>query len=479
MILKYNKSCSPLFNIGEGAEEGLDMDELEKIKKCFRDFIEGSLILHDINTVIELFADDIMGIGMGAQGVVRCKEDMRPILMNTRSDVEDTTTVQYSNTQIRYYGDDYANICSTITINTETRGKLQKSHIGQCASLRRIEGVWKINMVQATPLSVDIQEIDAYPLSFAEDEIEKYRMQEQFSNIMQRNVIATYKIDFELGKYEEYISNKKYSPQVKQGDNYESEMIKAANDIPDEETRRQFIKIFSINSMIDSYHSGQTDITLDYESIQPDGQWLWLRSNMHLFTDIKSHLKGYLYLFDIDKQKKQELILTQQAELDLMTSVYNKETTRKKIELAINLYSMPRTCAFFMFDLDFFKQINDTYGHASGDEVIRQTADILKTVFHKEDIIGRLGGDEFCVFYTGKNHYEVLAKKAEQICEAVRKIYPAREGLPGTSVSIGIVKRMGHESFNELYQKADIALYIRKAQQGRDGYTFYGSILPD
>lgn len=455
------------------------MDELEKIKKCFRDFIEGSLILHDINTVIELFADDIMGIGMGAQGVVRCKEDMRPILMNTRSDVEDTTTVQYSNTQIRYYGDDYANICSTITINTETRGKLQKSHIGQCASLRRIEGVWKINMVQATPLSVDIQEIDAYPLSFAEDEIEKYRMQEQFSNIMQRNVIATYKIDFELGKYEEYISNKKYSPQVKQGDNYESEMIKAANDIPDEETRRQFIKIFSINSMIDSYHSGQTDITLDYESIQPDGQWLWLRSNMHLFTDIKSHLKGYLYLFDIDKQKKQELILTQQAELDLMTSVYNKETTRKKIELAINLYSMPRTCAFFMFDLDFFKQINDTYGHASDDEVIRQTADILKTVFHKEDIIGRLGGDEFCVFYTGKNHYEVLAKKAEQICEAVRKIYPAREGLPGTSVSIGIVKRMGHESFNELYQKADIALYIRKAQQGRDGYTFYGSILPD
>lgn len=469
-----------MFNIGEGAEEGLNMDELEKIQKCFCDFIEGSLILHDINTVIELFTDDIMGIGMGAQGVVRCKEDMRPILMNTRNDVEDTkTTIQYSNTQIRYYGDDYANICSTITINTVTRGKLQKSHIGQCASLRRIEDVWKINMVQATPLSVDIREIDAYPLSFAEDEIEKYRMQEQFSNIMQRNVIATYKIDFELGKYEEYISNKKYSPQVKQGDNYESEMIKAANDIPDEKTRRQFIKIFSIGSLTDSYQSGQTDITLDYESIQPDGQSLWLRSNMHLFTDIKGHLKGYLYLLDIDKQKKQELILTQQAELDLMTSVYNKETTRKKIELAINLYSMPRTCAFFMFDLDFFKQINDTYGHASGDEVIRQTANILKAVFHKEDIIGRLGGDEFCVFYTGKNHYEVLAKKAQQICEAVRKIYPAREGLPGTSVSIGIVKRIGHESFNELYQKADNALYIRKAQQGRDGYTFYDSILSD
>lgn len=66
-------------------------------------------------------------------------------------------------------------------------------------------------------------------------------------------------------------------------------------------------------------------MSLDYESIQPNGKRLWLRSNMHLFTDKKSHLKGYLYLLNIDRQKKQELILTQQTELDLMTSVHNKE----------------------------------------------------------------------------------------------------------------------------------------------------------
>lgn len=469
-----------MFNIGEREEEGLDMDELEKIKKCFYDFIEGSLVLHDIDAVISLFTEDIMGIGMGAQGVVRCKEDMRPILMNTRGDVMDTKTqVRYSNMQIRYYGDDYANICATITISTETRGTLQKSHIGQCAGMRRLEGEWKINMVQATPLSVDIQEIDAYPLSFAEDEIEKYRMQEQFSNLMQRNVIATYKIDFELGKYEEYISSNKYSPSVNQGDDYESEMLKAANEIPDRDIRREYIRLFSIGNLIKSYQAGQTDVILDYESTQPDGQRIWLRSNMHLFTDIKSHLKGYMYLFDIDRQKQQELILTQQAEMDLMTSVYNKETTRKKIELAIQLYSMPMTCAFFMFDLDYFKDINDTYGHAEGDKVIQQTADILRKVFNKSDIVGRLGGDEFCAFYTGKNYYEVLAKKAEQVCEAVRKIRPAKDSLPGTTVSIGIVRRISNESFDELYQKADKALYVRKAKQGRDGYTIYDSILSD
>lgn len=456
------------------------MDEFDKIQKCFCTFIEGSLILHDIDKVLDLFTEDVMGIGMGAQGIVRCREDMRPILLNTRSNVDAAqTTVQYSNMQIRYYGDDYANICATVTITTGARGKTQKSRIGQCASLRKILGIWKINMVQATPLSVDIQEIDAYPLSFAENEIERYHMQEQLSNIMKRNVIATYKIDFEIGEYEEYVPSEKYSVPVKKGDNYENEIFRSANNILDGKMRQQFIETFSLAHLIKSYRVGQTDVTLDYESIQPDGQRLWLRSNIHMFTDKNDHLKGYLYLFDIDKQKRQELRLTQQAELDLMTSVYNKETAREKIELAIGLYSMPMTCAFFMFDLDYFKQINDTYGHAEGDYVIQQTANILKEFFRKEDIIGRLGGDEFCVFYTGKNSDEVIAKKAELICEAVRKIHPAEGGAPRTSISIGIARRVNDESFEELYQKADKALYIRKAQQGRNGYTIYDNILSD
>lgn len=453
------------------------MDEHKEIQKCFCDFIEGSLILHDIDKVLDLFTEDIMGIGMGAQGIVKCREDMRPILMNTRSDVDSTqTTIEYSNMQIRYYGHDYASICATVTIMTDIRGKRQESRIGQCASLRKTAGVWKINMVQATPLSVDIQEIDAYPLSFAEDEIERYHMQESFSNIMKQNVIATYKINFDIGEYEEYVPSEKYSVSVKKGDSYESKIFKSANDMLDGEMRLRFIETFSIANLIKNYRSGQTDITLDYESLQPDGQRLWLRSNMHLFKDIKGCLKGYLYLFDIDKQKRQELRLMQQAELDLMTSVYNKVTAHKKIELFTEMYSMPMTCAFFMLDLDNFKQINDTYGHGKGDDVIRQTANILKALFRQEDIIGRLGGDEFCVFYTGENSYEVLAQKAEQICEAVMKIQPAENGAPGTSISIGIARWEENESIDELYEKADKALYVRKSREDRNGYTFYDDI---
>lgn len=452
------------------------MDELKKIKECFCSFIEGSLISRDIDSVVDLFTEDIMGIGMGAQGIVRCKADTRPILLNTRSDVDETqTAVDYSNMQIRYYGDDYANICATLTISTEAKGKLQKSHIGQCASLRKINGIWKINMVQATPLSVDIQEIDAYPLSFAEDEIEKYRMQEQFSKVMQRNVVSTYKIDFELGIYESYVPSGIYTIPVEIGDAYENTCYKTANIILDSKSRLEFLQTFSTSNLTKCYQAGQPDVTMDYESIQSDGRCVWLRINLHLFTDIKSHLKGYLYLMDIDQEKREELNLTKKAELDLMTAVYNKETFRKKIETAIRDYSLPMTGALFMIDIDCFKLVNDTYGHVEGDHVIKETAAVLKNTFRREDIVGRMGGDEFCVFYTGKNNIIVLEKKAEQICKNVRKIQLNKKSsnISKISVSIGIVRRLHNENFLELYQKADLALYERKSKQGRNGYTFY------
>ena len=455
------------------------MDEPARIQACFQAFLEGSLITHDIDAVLDLFTEDAIGIGMGAQGIVRRKKDLRPILLNTRSGVDNThTEIQYSNLQIRYYGDDYAGICATVTITTQARGERRRSHSGQCAGLRKVAGEWKINMVQATPLSIDIQEIDAYPLSFAEDEIETYRMQEQFSSVMQRNRIATYKVDFEEGLVEDYLPTQAYSPPAQPGDRYESKLLLAAGDLPDGKGRLQYLETFSVDSLAQAYQGGQTDVAMDYEAIQPDGQLRWRRGRVHLFTDIRGHLKGYFYLFDIDSQKRQELLLTHQAELDLATGVYNKETARKKIQLALDLYDMPMTGAFFMIDLDNFKQINDTHGHIAGDFVIQQTAQVLKAAFRESDVIGRLGGDEFCVFDTGDNNVRRLARRAETICQAVRAIRPAGEAWTGTSVSIGIARREDAEDFDQLYQRADQALYQRKLTQGRDGFAIW-SAQPD
>lgn len=415
-----------------------------------------------------------MGIGMGEQGVIRCKADMRPILMNTHGEsAKQKTWVEYSCMQVRYHGDAYACISAIIIIHTQTEKEENISRIGQCASLHKLEGSWKINMVMATPLSMNIQNIDAYPLSFAEDEIEKYRMQEQFSKLMQESMTASYKINFENGVFEDFHSYGDRCIPVKKGEDYEAAIFRVANDMLNGETRLKYQKTFSLGHIKKLFEAGKQEVTLDYEAIWPDGKFVWMRSSLRLFLDVNGKLKGHLYVMNIDEHKRKEIELTKKAELDLMTGIYNKETTKKKIEIAIELYSLPFTGAFFMIDLDRFKEINDTYGHAKGDEVIKEAAEILRHVFRKEDIVGRFGGDEFGVYYIGENQPEKLAQVAEEICSQLSSILPAKASQPGTSASVGIARRMGEETFDQLYQRADEALYIRKKRQGRNGYTFY------
>lgn len=134
-------------------------------------------------------------------------------------------------------------------------------------------------MVQATPLSIDIQDIDSYPLSFAEDEIENYRRQAQFSSIMRRSIIATYKIDFESDSFEEYVATSGSSVAVQQGDPYERIMQESAMVLVDDAMKLEFISTFSIANLKKCYRAGQADVTLDYESPQPDGRVVWLRNS--------------------------------------------------------------------------------------------------------------------------------------------------------------------------------------------------------
>lgn len=449
------------------------MNEIEKIKSCFFSFIEGSLVAHDIDSVLDLFAEDVMGIGMGEQGVVRCREDLRPMLLNTHGDIDDSkTTITYDSLQVRHYGNDYACISAIVNIDMELKGTKQTSRIGQCASMRRIDGDWKFYMIMATPLSMNIQELDAYPLSFAEDEIESLRMKDQFSRLMQNHILASYKIDLDNGIFESFESHSPYCFPVKAGQDYESSIFESANQLLPNEYRLKFMQTFTLSNIHKHYLSGQTEISLDYEATWTDGKRLWMRSSLHLFRDINGILKGYLYLVDIDDQRRKEIHLTQQAELDLMTNIYNKATVRQKITLALELYSTPRCGAFFMLDLDMFKQINDTYGHGKGDYVIQQTADILKSVFPANVIIGRLGGDEFCVYYPDRNDTSSLEQYASQVCSRISAILPKSSSGPGTSASIGITKCSAEDTFDTLYERADTALYLRKNRDGRNGYTF-------
>ena len=166
------------------------------------------------------------------------------------------------------------------------------------------------------------------------------------------------------------------------------------------------------------------------------------------------------------------------AQIDQLTGILNKKAfedyTENRIDNALPIESH----ALILIDLDNFKGVNDTLGHAYGDQVLAKIGSILRGCFSSEDYLGRIGGDEFCVFLNQSPdddtaYEEFVSARCEQICEAFRSNYTGDDGKYKISGSLGIAlfPKDGN-SFAELYHASDKALYVSK-KCGKDTYSFY------
>lgn len=154
---------------------------------------------------------------------------------------------------------------------------------------------------------------------------------------------------------------------------------------------------------------------------------------------------------------------------DALTGLQN----RKGVETTINEYIKAGNCgALFMIDIDNFKVINDSFGHIAGDTLLREMAKNLRDNTSAQDIICRIGGDEFVVFYTGISDKEYLAEKAKNIIKDVG-VMLEKFGYSVASISVGIALAPDDGSdFEELFAKADRSLYEIK-RNGKNSYGFY------
>ena len=168
------------------------------------------------------------------------------------------------------------------------------------------------------------------------------------------------------------------------------------------------------------------------------------------------------------------------SEIDELTQVYNRQTAQKFILKKISEHELIGSAALIILDLDYFKTINDTYGHIAGDKVLSTVGILLKNSFRENDITGRLGGDEFIIFIHNPHHErlelkELLHRRLRQLATQIRNI-PIEDSSIHVSASIGIMLLTSLPvSFIELYNNADIALYESK-KKGRDCITFFDDL---
>ncbi len=167
--------------------------------------------------------------------------------------------------------------------------------------------------------------------------------------------------------------------------------------------------------------------------------------------------------------------LADKADTDLLTDLNNKIATERKIREYLE--ENPNTlCLMFLFDIDNFKKINDTMGHAFGDEVLRSLGHQLSNEFRVTDIIGRTGGDEFTLFLKDIKSDEQLEREGARLTNLFHHFTVGEYVKYSATASIGaVVFPRDAKDFDGLYKAADRALYHAKSN-GKNQLVFYNKI---
>jgi len=161
------------------------------------------------------------------------------------------------------------------------------------------------------------------------------------------------------------------------------------------------------------------------------------------------------------------------AERDMLTGLFDKVSGINLIENKLMISTEKSLHALFVIDIDYFKEINDNLGHATGDTALVDISKILQELFRDADIISRFGGDEFVVFAADIKDVALAKQKAEDICTVLRRGYGEGENICNISASVGVALYPDHAlTHDELFDYADMAMYKTK-QNGRNGFTIY------
>ena len=172
---------------------------------------------------------------------------------------------------------------------------------------------------------------------------------------------------------------------------------------------------------------------------------------------------------DITKRKEMELQLQKLANTDPLTQLFNRRIFLEKLDEEIaKVKRLPNyAVVLLMLDLDFFKRINDTYDHATGDEMLKAFAEIARNNSRSIDVPARLGGEEFAILLIGANKNDALVM-AERLRKKVAEIVIKHKlGLVKTTVSIGAACILADDNAKAVLHRADTALYEAK-NKGRN-----------
>ncbi len=232
-----------------------------------------------------------------------------------------------------------------------------------------------------------------------------------------------------------------------------------------------FTETLNAEYLMREFNAGNTDITTVYLLSHPSFVNKWVKIFVHMLDEDSGSVRAFIYACDVSEEYRKISALESVSTKDPLTGLMNRAGASEKITSYLNTASENEICAFLIMDLDNFKEINDIYGHQTGDEYLRSLADAL-TDFLPDALIARLGGDEFVVFLKNCDSTSQISNTALSILKIIKDVNHSRITAFNTTGSIGIALYPSYgKDFDTLYHNADVALYDVK-NNNKDGFMF-------
>jgi diguanylate cyclase (GGDEF)-like protein/PAS domain S-box-containing protein len=212
------------------------------------------------------------------------------------------------------------------------------------------------------------------------------------------------------------------------------------------------------------------------------GQWKWVLSRgMVISRDPEGKpLRMIGTHTDITDRKTSEALIWHQAHFDPLTGLPNRNMLRDRLDQELKKSKRDgQQLALLFIDLDHFKEVNDTFGHDSGDRLLVQAARRIQSCVREADTVARMGGDEFTVILSDLSDTPHLERILQGILESLGAVFQLGNEQVYVSASIGITLYPGDATvIEDLFKNADQALYVAKGA-GRNRFSFFTPALQE
>ena len=229
-----------------------------------------------------------------------------------------------------------------------------------------------------------------------------------------------------------------------------------------------------MNDLLDNIYEGEP-FEADVTAQRKDGSEF--EAELHV-TPVKSGdttEHWVLFLRDVTSARQQLAVLRRQAMYDPLTGLANRQMLIERLDSAIDAARAAKSIvALLVMDLDRFKDINDTFGHSYGDELLRDVGERLRIAVDTNDMVARLGGDEFAIVIVSARDSSKVAGIARRILNGFHQPFAIEGQLVEADASVGIAVYPDHGSdARTLLRRADVAMYA--AKEANSGYAFHSS----